>query len=232
MEFTERCHAFISASFYKKLRDGHGDRGLAIFAHATRCYGGQRGSRMAQKAIALGLPLTFETYCALGEWNYSDSYLKAAPENRESIISIAPDYCSHVFDCPWSAQYKDMGLSDGAILYCRFLDTSIAHAFNPELDFRVLQTINEADRCVFVSKNANLAGKVEKRQEYVLPFEYHCAHIYHTFSGIAKSVLKTAGAEIAASVLSEFGTAYEREMAEKLTEYANTDFNLIYLGVE
>ena len=38
MEFTEHQHAFISASFYKKLKEGHGEKGLAVFVLATQRY--------------------------------------------------------------------------------------------------------------------------------------------------------------------------------------------------
>jgi len=226
LKYAEYHHAFISAAFYKKLR-GMGEQGLAVFVLATQRYAEQRGSRMAQRAIALGMPLNFETYCALGEWNFTDGFLNGLTGDHMQVVSLSPDYCYNVFACPWQEQYKAMGLSDGAVLYCKHLDLAIARGFNPYLDFRVLQTLHETDRCVFTLKDANLTSVVKKRQEWVLPFEYHCAHVYHTFSAIAKSVLKTDGVNLAASVLTDFAGEYGGDFADKLVSYESFDFNVL-----
>jgi hypothetical protein len=68
---------------------------------------------------------------------------------------------------------------------------------------------------------------VKKLTEWVLPFEYHCAHIYHTFSAIAKSILKTDGIMLSAEVLADFAKEYGKSMADRLISYENTDFNII-----
>jgi hypothetical protein len=182
---------------------------------------------MAQKAILLGMPLNFETYCALGEWNFSESFKKNLTTDHIKVLSLSPDYCYDVFACPWHDQYKAMGLLDGAVLYCKHLDMAIARGFNPYLDFHVLQTIHETDKCVFELKSACLNGEVKKLQEWVLPFEYHCAHIFHTFSAIVKSVLKTEGLKLSTGVLTDFAEEYGKETADKLLSWAQTDFNVI-----
>ena len=226
MEYTERQHAFISATFYKKLKEGYGEKGLAVFVLATQRYAEQRGSRMAQKAIMLGMPLNFESYFALGEWNYSESFLKSVNGKNSKYISGSPDSCINVFACAWHEQYKAMGLIDGAILYCRHLDMAIVRGFNPYLKFRVKQTLHETDKCVQELKDANLESIPKKLMEWIKPFEYHCAHIYHTYSEIAKSVLKTNGEELSASVLEDFAKEYGKESAERLISYKDTNFNV------
>ena len=227
-EFTERHHAFISASFFKKLRDTHGETGLSVFTHATQRYAGQRGSRMAQRAMMLGLPLTFETYCALGEWDYSESFINSIASDHIQVLSTCPDYCYNVIKCPWNEQYKDMGLLDGAVLYCQYLDLSIAYGFNPDLDFRVLQTMHNTGKCVFELKNACLTKEPQKLQDWTLPFIYHCSHIYYTFSAIVKSVFKLEGAALSLSVLEDFACEYGKNAADKILEYKHVDFNVLY----
>ena len=226
MEYTERHHAFISASFYKKLKD-YGEKGLAVFTLATQRYAEQRGSRMAQKAIVLGMPLNFETYFALGEWNYTESFLKSVSGESSRVISYSPDYCLNVFVCPWNEQYKAMGLLDGGALYCKHLDVAISRGFNPYLDFRVTQTLHESDKCVFELKDAYIEKTPEKLKEWTLPFEFHCAHVFHTFSEIIKSILKAEGTGISAAVLADFSKEYGKEMADRLVSYEDTNFNVI-----
>jgi len=227
MVFTEYHHGFISASFYKKLRDGHGKKGLTVFTLATQRYAEQRGSRMAQKAIKLELPLTYETYFKLGEWNYSESFLNTLTGPLSENVSYSPDYNREVFACPWHDQYKAMGLLDGAILYCRDIDKSIVRGFNPYLVFHVHETLHESNKCVQTYKNANLENRPDKLKENVKPFEYHCAHVFHTFSEITKSILGIEGARISEAVLADFSMEYGKEMAEKLLSYKDRNFNVI-----
>ena len=231
MEYTERHHAFISATFYKKLKSSHKEKGLEVFVIATQRYAEQRGSRMAQRAIMLDMPLTFETYSALGEWEYSESFSNSVKErgmNRHiETLSLSPDLTYDVLACPWHDQYKAMGLLDGALLYCEHLDLAISRGFNPYLDFRVLQTLHNTDKCVFVLKDANLKEPAKKLKEYQLPFEYHCAHIYWTFSAISKSILKSEGSAISTSVLSDFAKEYNKNAADRLLSYKHMDFNVL-----
>jgi hypothetical protein len=227
MEYTERHHAFISATFFKKLRDGYGEKGLSVFVLATQRYAEQRGSRIEKKAIVLGLPLNFQTYFSLGEWNYSKGFLESVKGETSEVISYTPDYCRYVYACPWHEQYKAMGLLDGAVIYCKHLDVAIARGFNPYLDFRVTQTLHETDKCVFDLRNACIEEKPVKREEWVKPFEYHCAHIFHTFSEIVISILRAEGKSLSIKVLEDFSLEYGKEMADTLVSYENTNFNII-----
>ena len=54
MNFSERTHVFIIASYYKRLKEVFGERGRAAFLHGVRHYGIQRGSRIVQRAIRAG----------------------------------------------------------------------------------------------------------------------------------------------------------------------------------
>ena len=58
MPFTEKSHAFIAARFYIRLTEAFSERGRKAFIHATQYYAGQRGRRMAQRAIRDGADLS------------------------------------------------------------------------------------------------------------------------------------------------------------------------------
>ena len=62
LRFNEKVHAFIAARYYMRLTEAFGQRGQAGFVHAMQYYAGQRGRRMAQRAIRNGQPLTHETF--------------------------------------------------------------------------------------------------------------------------------------------------------------------------
>lgn len=73
MNYTERHHAFLSAAYYRELRDSALPRWSEAFRMATQLYAQQRGSRMAQRALRDGQPLDFATYRAYSEWRASDA---------------------------------------------------------------------------------------------------------------------------------------------------------------
>ena len=54
MAFNEKVHAYIAAKYYAYLTQTFGERGRKAFVHATQYYAGQRGRRMAQRAIRDG----------------------------------------------------------------------------------------------------------------------------------------------------------------------------------
>ena len=61
----------------------------------------------------------------------------------------------------------------------------------------------------------------------VLPFEYHCAHVYYTFSAIVKSTLKIVGSNLSTAVLMDFAEEYGRDMANRLILYEHVNFNVL-----
>ena len=191
---NERHHAFISASFYRELMEKCPTNGEATFIMATQRYGEQRGSRMAQRAIRDGRTLDFSTYCAYGEWTYTEEYF--ASGRHMEVISKSPDYHYHVHACPWHDQYAEMGLIEGACLYCAHIDLAISRGFNPYLVFEVRSTMHKEGKCDFVLKEANLEEKGYSVDKAItqMPFEYHCGHIYKTFCNIVISIHGQTGA--------------------------------------
>lgn len=227
LSFTERHHAFISAAFYKRLMREPGVDGKALFILATQRYGEQRGNRMAQRALRDRKPLDFASYCAYGEWSYTEDYF--AKGKHIETISKSPDLHYRVHACPWHEQYKEMGLLEGAILYCQHIDLAIARGFNPYLDFEVNEIMHNGRFCDFRLRGADLETKEFSvdAAKAKLPFEYHCAHVYVTFSRMTISVLGDKGKKIAAAVVDDFTYAYGEDMAIRLTSYLSTDFDII-----
>ena len=229
MEFTEMMHAYIAAKYCVYLEERFGERGKTAFLHATRHYAQQRGSRMAQRAIRDGQPLTYETYCRYGEWVNTETAKACGLANSSKVMSLSPDYEVHIFVCPWHSQFKAMGLVEEGLLYCRDLDASICRGFNPELEYRTLQTLHDHDHCVQTVTASGLEPGMDlkRRPENLKSFEYHCAHSYFAYKEVCEAIFGSEGEEIAAAVLKDFASDYGRDMADTLYSYKNTNFNVI-----
>lgn len=227
LPFNEHHHAFISAIFFKRLVAETAVDGKEVFVLATQRYGEQRGSRMAQRAIRDGKPRDFAAYCAYGEWSYTEDYF--AQGKHIETLSKSPDYHYRVHACPWHDQYKEMDLIEGAILYCREIDLAIARGFNPHLVFEVNEIMHDGRFCDFRLKEADLEvkGYEVNPARAKLPFEYHCGHVYTTFTKISSSILKAKGKKIANAVVKDFSLVYGAEMAKRLKEYLKIDFNIL-----
>jgi hypothetical protein len=227
MPLNERHHAFLSACFYRELLDLCPGNGSATFVLATQQYGQQRGSRMAQRAIRDGRELDFAAYRAYGEWSYTEAYF--ASGKHIEVISESPDYRYQVHACPWHDQYLEMNLVAGACLYCRHIDLAIVRGFNPQLLFEVRSTLHEGDRCDFVLKDAQLEGKAYSvdRARTQMPFDYHCGHLYFTFSALIISIHQETGEEICRRVKEQFLAKYGKPLADILLSFGDMDFNVL-----
>lgn len=227
--FSELSHAFVVASFYRRLKHSFGSRGIAAFAHMTALYGRQRGSRMAQRAIRDGKPLDFASYRTYGEWQKTDAAERVMGGFEGRLVSIAPDHEEYIDRCPWAWKFADMGLSECGVLYCTYLDRSIAAGFNPDLVFEVPQSINDHDYCIQIMRDAHFTeGQTfEKDPKNVKEFDYHTGHVYATFSKISESIFGAEGKRLSSDVLSDFEKEYNSDMAQTLQTYTTTDFERI-----
>lgn len=228
-EFTEKHHAFISASFYSLLTEHFGQRGEAAFIHATQRYAEQRGARMAQRAIRDGQPLNFATYRAYGEWVNTQSVKDEGCDNQGSVVSYSPDFTEHVTMCPWAAQFKEMGLPKAGTVYCTYLDSSVVRGFNPELVYEVPQSMHEHGYCIQIARDANFEeGKIPKKHpEYLRTFDFHCGHVYKAFSSITIAIFGAEGQKVATEVLDRFAKTYGQDMADVIVKYYDEDFDVI-----
>ena len=228
MGFTELSHAFIAAKYYVYLKEIFGDRGEAAFLHATRYYGEQRGRRMAQRAIRDGKPLTYETYCQYGEWVNTEEVKAQGLGNQSETTSLSPDFQIHIHVCPWHTQFKNMGLPEAGLLYCKDLDASISRGFNPEIRYEVSQTLHDHDYCIQTIRNAGLTpeSNMAKNPAGLRSFEYHCAHSYWAYREVCEAIFGEEGTRLAERVLDDFAAEYGKKMVDTLAGYARTNFNI------
>lgn len=229
MGFHEMTHAFIAAKYYVYLTEAFGERGKAAFIHGTQYYAGQRGRRMAQRAIRDGQPLTYETYCRYGEWVNTDEIRALHAENRIEIPEMTPDYTMNIYQCPWHEQFKKMGLKEAGLTYCSVLDAAICRGFNPEITYLVPQTLHDHDHCIQIVKDAGITpeSNLQKNPDGLKNFEYHNAHSYWAYAEVCEAIFGEEGKQISEKVLHDFGTEYGQEMAEILASYSGTNFNVI-----
>ncbi len=228
MGFSEKTHVFIIAKYYEHLTRAFGERGREAFIHATKYYARQRGSRMAQRVIRDGEKLDYASFCRYGEWVPSQESIEEGTACAPEVTSVAPDYEFHVHVCPWQRQFAAMGMQEAGKAYCTYLDEAIMHGYHAEIDFRTIQTQHTSDYCVFKVMNAGLTPdtKVDKVQEYVKGFDYHCAHTYYSFAEMAQAIFGAEGTAAAERVLGEFRETYGETMTEQLTAYQDENFNV------
>ncbi len=231
MKFNERVHAFIAAKYYHYLTKAFGERGRKAFVHATQYYAGQRGRRMAQRAIRDGAELTYQTYCRYGEWAPSPD-LAPGDRHQSEVLSLGPDYKVKITVCPWHNQFAEMGLLEAGREYCKHLDSAICRGFNPYLTYQVPQSLNEEDCCIHIVRAANLdeGACLTKKGEYQRSFEFHCAHSYWSYNEVTAAIFGAQGEQVNGQVLEDFAATYGQEMADVLASYRGTNFNVATAG--
>ena len=243
--FNEQVQAFITAWFYRELKERFGARGVQAFVQGTQSYGEQRGRRMAQRAIRAGEELTLETYLRRGEWVNTEKIRAEGIANKAEIADAAPaysaeapDYIKRVTVCPWNEQFKEMNALDAGALYCRHIDPSLFRGFNPVLSYEVPQNLNQGVCCYHIVRNGyGAAREAEGSGEGTAPrkmpgkdpaglrsFEYHCADSYWGYRRTAERIFGAGGTAAAEQVLLQVGETYGKEAAERLLQYRDTDF--------
>ena len=224
IEFTERHHAFLSACWYRLLRDRAPAGWEAVFRAAVRRYAEERGGRMAQRALRDGQPLDFAAYRAYSEWR-GTARSRAELGTRTETAAEGGDLVQRVYGCPWCAQYQAMGLEEGGIAYCADLDVSIARGFNPALRYELAQTqYGGRGFCLHRQCGAQPAREVPPPPDGVRDFEYHCAHLYFTFLRLTTAVWGAAGAQDGAQVLAAFAAEYGGGAADRLLRWRDESF--------
>jgi len=232
-KFNEKSHAFIAAKYYEHLIDNFDERGRKAFVHATQYYSGQRGRRMAQRAIRDGKDLTYETYSQYGEWVSTKEITDEGVANARELVSSYPDYVYDMTKCPWRAQFEQMGSTKAGIEYCSHLDNSIARGFNPYLVYKVdlspMENKEQGGYCIHTIENVSVDDiDMANRSENLKSFEYHCAHSYWSFREVTVAIFGIEGEKVASLVLDDFAQSYGKEAMDALFKYRDTNFNIAY----
>ena len=224
MGFNEKTHAFIAARWYERLKEAFGERGKAAFIHAVQYYAGQRGRRMAQRAIRDGKPLNHRTFLQYGELVTTDEVTPADGD----LISLSPDYEIHITNCPWHDQFYEMGSLEAGSVYCRYLDEALSRGFNPDIVFEAPFSLNCGEYCLHRVRNTNYAEYPSDppKNEYKRDFSYHCGNLYWAMNEVASAIFGAGGEETGTLVLKDFLQNYGESMADELAAWRHTDFNI------
>lgn len=227
--FNEMVHAYIAAKFYHYLTERFGERGKQAFIHGTQLHAGQRGRRMAQRAIRNGEELNFETYSRYGEWVNTETAERLGLSNQSEVVSWGPDFENRVYACPWQKQFEAMGMTEAGEVYCQHLDNSICRGFNPYLSYEVTQTLHRSDCCIHIVRNAGMKEGTDcsKRPEGLKSFEYHCANSFWAYSEVSAAIFQAQGEAVSAAVLADFERDYGKEMADRIMRYRDVNFNVV-----
>lgn len=227
--FRRSHHAFITAVFYELLHTEYGQKGKEVMILSVQRYAQQRGNRMAQRAIRDGKPLNHTTYKSYAEMGASDDPIK----NVNRVLDWSPDQRIEITECPWATAFKELNAYDAAVVYCKNLDTSVIRGFNPNLQFVAEKVMPEADSCVHRYVEADFADNqefLERNINDVVDMDYHCAHLYATYSKTATAILGHRGAMISAKVLERFAQSYGEQLANRISALKDIDFDYIYSG--
>ena len=222
MAFNEKVHAFLAAQYYVRLIERFGEQGKQAFIHAVQYYAGQRGRRMAQRAIRDGKPLNHATYMQYGELIMSE----AADTTRTECVSICPDYELHIKRCLWHDQFREMGCLEAGEVYCTYIDEALCRGFNPALQFKVRANLNSSPYCIHCVLNTNYETLPNDppKTEYKRDFSYQCGHLYWSFREVCLAIFETD--EVAASVMTDFTEQYGEAMTSELQSWQDTNFNI------
>lgn len=224
MRFNEKVHAFLAARYYVRLTERFASRGEAAFVHAVQYYAGQRGRRMAQRAIRDGRPLTHATFMQYGELRMTD---EAGPTRRE-VTALSPDYELRITACPWHEQFREMGCLQAGAVYCRHMDEALCRGFSPDIAFQAPKNLNAHDCCVQRVVGVHYAALPDDppMDAYKKDFNYHCGNLYWAFHEAVCAIFGAQGEAVCADVLEDFAGTYGAEMADELAAWRHTNFNV------
>ena len=228
--FTPAHHAMLFACLTRALHQAFGPSGLEAAAGAVRCYGEQRGRRMAARTRSDGLEPDAAGYLAYGEWSAEPG------PTQSSLPSLWPEVVMENRKCPWYDLWRQKGLLEYGGIYCREVDAALARGYcGMTLD--TVQCLTRGDAlCRFVFRGQGVGperqAELQKRQAALgdsaqMPWSYHCAHLYAAFLHAARLRLGLEGAAACALALEDFGEEYGPEMAAFVLRRAADDFEAV-----
>ncbi len=233
MMMTARQHALLFALISKLLiREIGIEKGEPMIRKAVREYGRQRGKRMALRAKENGHSLTMDNYFAYGEWAVTKNEMKF------KFIEKTPHARMNIFQCPWYETWKDSRLLEFGKYFCQEIDAALVHGFNPQLVIHVNSTrTNGGEYCDFIFRDAGLSlfksfhlifkKKVRPGRNAVMPWEYHCGHLYKTMGDVIHKELGQRTDMILNDVVKEAAPFFREDQISRIVSYKDTDFEIL-----
>ena len=227
--FNEKSHAYIAGKFYQYFTQIDKKIGTNAFINATQYYAGQRGRRMALRAIRDGKDLDFQTYLSYGEWISTDYTKDLGQANDNQLEHNDSSVDLYIHTCPWNKQFEEMGSVEAGVVYCKYLDSSICRGFNPDIEYNVEQTLYGNSVCIHRISDKDLSSKlnIERDEKNIMPFSFHCSHIFWSFAEVSNSVFWLKGQSINQKVLEDISENYDENMVEVILSYRDHNFNTI-----
>jgi hypothetical protein len=231
MRFTASHHAVLFALLSRSAITHLGvENGEKTIHEAVRCYGEQRGRRMALRAQRDGEPLTMLNYMAYGEWRTEPG------ESEQRSEEMVPHARSFSDRCPWQQAWVESDLLRYGRLYCQEIDQALARGFNPALRLDVLSTLsNDGRPCEFVFYDANLTPEnvdhldrkktANQQKGAVLSWEYHAGHLYCAVKSTLLAEVVEGGEPILQEALAAFAQRFGEETVQVILSYQFVDFD-------
>lgn len=223
---NEKHHAFIITQFYNAF-DAMLE-GDTVFLSAIRSYGEQRGHRMALRALRDGYPLDYVSYFAYGEWESSPGAFDISYEAREGVVD------EKVTRCPWAVSFLSSGSGRCGRLYCSEIDHAMIRGFNPDLKLEIPCNMYRDELCQFNFLSSEIDDDLFERCEerlrhvkgsVVMPFDYHCAHVWRVFSDVTRGVLGAEAGDVIKRIEAETRKRFGQDFFDTISIYDNTDFS-------
>ena len=103
--------------------------------------------------------------------------------------------------------------------------------FNPELRLDLDETQHSGGACRFRFRDKGVTpdlferGDALKKGETILPFTYHCAHVWRVYCDIISDVFGDAGCTLISHVRGDLHKAYGDAFFKALNTFSEMDFN-------
>ena len=146
--------------------------------------------------------------------------------NQSETTSLSPDFQIHIHVCPWHTQFKNMGLPEAGLLYCKDLDASISRALIRTSGMRCPRPSTPTTT---VSRSSGTPGSLRKRRSKnicrskILRVPLR-PYLLVPERGLRRD-LRGRGVKASDAVLEDFAKEYGREMADTIADYKDTNFN-------
>lgn len=233
MEMTARDHALLFAFISKSVIEEAGlEKGEPLIRQAVQEYGRQRGRRMALRAVKYGHGLTMDNYFAYGEWT--------VPKNEMNFkfVEKTPHARMNIYRCPWHETWKENRLLEYGKYFCQEIDEALVHGFNPDLVLQVNSTrTNGGELCDFIFRDADLSffkflglafkKKVRPGKGAVMPWDYHCGHLYKTMGEVIRRELGEKADIIMGNTLKKATVFLNEVRISKIIAYKDTNFEIL-----
>lgn len=217
-------HAIFFALIAKNSIELCGEEGKKAILKSMIIYGNERGKRMAGRAIANGDELTVMASQAYGEWvpNYPG-------QMTFGRIAGEPTLRTYISKCAWCEAWEEHKITEYGKYYCVDVDNAVFQGFNPDF---VCTPLTESmsfggERCEFdwglpLSEKDIIDlnnKKAELGTSCVKDFNYHVAHLLHSFKRSLRNELDAVADTIIQKSLEDYTEKFGQEYLDVVKPY-------------